>query len=222
MKQIIKAELYYLVKSKSLWVYLGIFALCTAVNVIMSNDPKLGISLFVITTLLVSKLMHKDKDKTTLKNIAGCGVTYSQIFRAKCLVALIVCGSMLFVSSAASAICNLCRAPAEFNASAALIDFLAKLANYLIILIVGEFTGSVGGTIVLSILITGVLPFVISLVRAGDNFIARLCNAVYPYILDGFSSDPLTTAIPKYLLVLAVVAVLLVLSEKHYVGKHYI
>ncbi len=218
MKQVIDAELYYLLKSKKLWIYCGIFAVCTAVNLAMGGDPYLDVALFVIAALLVSELMHKDEDKTTLKNIAGCGVGYKDIFRAKCSVVIIVCGSLLAVTALASLIYHLVKH--DLNATAALLKFLTKLANYLLILIIGEFTNSIGGTIVGGILVTGVIPMFMSFMTIGDSFIAKICDAVYPYTLGGMSSDPLKTFLPKYLLTLVIIAVLLILSEIHYVKKH--
>ena len=222
MKKVIRAELYYLLKSNKLWIYIGIFAACTAVNLfVMKTNPGLDAALFVITTLLVSELMHKDGDKTTLKNIAGSGVTYGEIFYAKCVVVIIVCGAMLVVTTLASAAYDLLQNPDAFDVTAVLMDFLIKFANYLIILIIGEFTGSAGGTIIISILVTVVLPMIIGLIGAWDNGLAKICNAIYPYTLDGLKKDPLNTAMLKYLGNIVVIAILLFCNEKHYKWKHY-
>ncbi len=221
MKQVIRAEFYYLSKSFKLWIYLGIFVICSVVNTIMTKNPGLSISLFVISTLLVSELTHKDGDKTTLKNIAGSGITYGEIFRAKCAVAIIVGVSMLVVTTVAGIIGNLITDPDGIVWSEVLLRFLTRFANYFIILIVGELTGSVAGTIVLSILITGALPVFFYFMSGGQSAMSKLCDKIYPFTLDGLSEDPMKIAIPKYFLVIGIIAVLLFLCEKHYVKKHY-
>ena len=173
MKNLLKAEFFYLTKSIKYYVFIGIILACSIATFVSKNSfipTALQFVSIVFCAVMVLEFSHKDFKNKTMKNYVGCGIPLWKVYFAKLIVCFVAVLIILLISNISSEVsqvaCGLKEA-ASVNFAAIILDIVVDMIEATVVFFFCSFISSGVVSILIAVVYTVIAPLILTFVNIG-------------------------------------------------------
>ena len=177
MKNLMKAEFYYLLKNIRFYVFLAIIFVGNLVAQLAKIDkitPIISVLAFIFVAIIILEFSHKDFNQKTMKNYVGSGLSLFKVYFGKMIVCLCAVFAILLALNLASAIGNF----QGFSTQEAIIGIVFSLLKAIVVFAICSLIPSGVISIIVSIVYLAGLPILLTVVDMG------VMNGLSNFLLD--------------------------------------
>lgn len=189
MKNLLKAEFYYLIKNIRFYVFLGLIAAGNISGIIFNNSllPAIAnLAVFVFAAILLLEFSHKDFNNKTMKNYVGCGKTLFQVYFAKLLICLLAVFALIAVQKIFGTWAEIytgVKTIEEYSAFTIIASIIINLLQCSVVFCICSLIPSGAISIIVSLLYVVIFPV------AKDFIKNDIFDAINPFLLDTIGND---------------------------------
>lgn len=184
MKNLLKAEFYYLFKNIRYYVFIALVAagyIATFISKISFLPPIMTLVSIVFCAIIILEFSHKDFTHKTMKNYVGCGTPLWKVYFAKYIICLAAIAILIIMSSIltpfAEVVCG-SKTMSQLSFEYILVGIIVELIQATVVFFFCSFIRSGVLSILIAILYTVIAPFVLSFAKNANDIVA----AIYPYL----------------------------------------
>lgn len=215
MRDIIRAESYYLLKNVRYYVFLAVIFVLRILSAVpnftwLSTTTDFIFYIFIV--ILVLEFSHKDFNLGTMKNYVGSGVSLENVYFGKLLTCMIAVVILSVVNIALRDVVDIILGNGSVDIVRQLISLLISIEKNCILFFICSLITSSVFAVIIGIAYSIVLGFVCALIKN------PVTEAISPFLLDNINNaEKFTFDVMWHLLVTTlVVAIIVYLGAKLY------
>lgn len=189
MKNLLKAEFYYLYKNIRYYVFVALIILGNLSSIIFKQNVIsliANFAVFVFAAILLLEFSHKDFKYKTMKNYIGSGQSLIKVYFAKLIVCLVAIFILMFfqrcLGTTSDIVCN-SKEISDINYIAIALSMFINLLRCTVIFCICSLISSGSLSIVVSLIYVLIIPIVKSFIKND------VLQAIDPFMLDSIENS---------------------------------
>lgn len=185
MKNLLRAEFYYLSKSKRFYIFIGLIALVNIVALIIHNDKIITLSeflAFIFSALIILEFSHKDFNQKTMKNYVGGGLNLFKVYIGKLIVCITAVFILLATLTITETIAQQVIGVSNLNIAGVVLSLFINLLKCVVVFAICSLISSGAASIIVS------LAYIIGIPIASAFIHEPWMNAINPFLLDNLQN----------------------------------